>query len=574
MSVSDVAFDGGGSHDPDGRITSYEWSFGDGATATGPAVTPRLRAPRHLRGGARRARRQRRAAQRRARHRAWCVVNAAPIADAGPDLSAAPGEELVLDGSGSVDPDGAVAGWAWAFPDGSEARGRPGGAQLRRAGAVPRPADRPRRQRAAEAFDTDEMVVAVNAPPVAIAGPDLLVAPGAPVRFDGGSSFDPDGRIVVLALGLRRPRGADPGAGRRAHLRRRPASAPRSSRWRTRAAPPTRRRRRRWRSASTTRRSPTPGRRSDTDTLYVTLDGSASSDADGDRLIHTWDFGDGSPPALGETVTHAYPRSGVFPVTLTRRRRHRARQRHRVRRDPRRHRRPPGGGRRRQPRRLLGRRDPLRRQRLQRPGRRAPALPLGLRRRHPRRGRQPEQDLRGAGRLHRDPDRAGRIRLAARRAFRPHRRRGARGADRHRRAAAAGLHQPDRALRRLEVRRRRRRGQRLLVELRRRLDRRRRAPDPRLRAPRQLPGHADHHRRRPRQLRRARHRHHRRDRGRGAAPRHPRPRPRRRRGARGVRGRAAGRPGNARFAGRSTTAAHRGRRRRPSTPSPRPAPTS
>ena len=54
-----------------------------------------------------------------------------------------------------------------------------------------------------------------------------------------------------------------------------------------------------------------------TDDLYVTLDGSASSDADGDRLIHTWDFGDGSPPALGEVVTHAYPRSGIFPVTLT-----------------------------------------------------------------------------------------------------------------------------------------------------------------------------------------------------------------------------------------------------------------
>ena len=54
-----------------------------------------------------------------------------------------------------------------------------------------------------------------------------------------------------------------------------------------------------------------------TDALYVTLDGSGSSDADGDRLIHTWDFGDGSPPALGEVVTHAYPRSGIFPVTLT-----------------------------------------------------------------------------------------------------------------------------------------------------------------------------------------------------------------------------------------------------------------
>ncbi len=54
-----------------------------------------------------------------------------------------------------------------------------------------------------------------------------------------------------------------------------------------------------------------------TDDLYVTLDGSGSSDGDGDHLIHTWDFGDGSAPAEGEVVTHAYPHSGVFPVKLT-----------------------------------------------------------------------------------------------------------------------------------------------------------------------------------------------------------------------------------------------------------------
>ena len=38
VAVSEVAFDGGGSHDPDGRITAYDWSFGDGATASGQSV--------------------------------------------------------------------------------------------------------------------------------------------------------------------------------------------------------------------------------------------------------------------------------------------------------------------------------------------------------------------------------------------------------------------------------------------------------------------------------------------------------------------------------------------------------
>ncbi len=124
VAVSEVAFDGGGSHDADGRITRWDWSFGDGATASGPQRPPRLRPPRHLRGRA--GGDATTAARRSTPHRdtATVRVNAAPIADAGPDLIAAPGEEVVLDGSGSVDPDDAIAGWTWRFPDGCEAAGR------------------------------------------------------------------------------------------------------------------------------------------------------------------------------------------------------------------------------------------------------------------------------------------------------------------------------------------------------------------------------------------------------------------------------------------------------------------
>lgn len=315
VAVSDVAFDGGGSHDPDGSISNYAWSFGDGATASGRTVRHAYARPGTYEvalvvtddSGA---------PLNTNRDTATVRINAAPIADAGPDLVAAPGEEVVLDGSGSVDPDGAIGVWTWRFPDGSEASGR----------RVAKTFADPGLQRVQltvrddtglpEAFDVAEMAVAVNAPPVAVAGPDRLVEPGAPVRFDGGGSYDPDGGIAawrwdfddldapVAATTAERTYDA-PGV-HSAQLTVTDASGAANGTARSEVA-------------IRVNHAPVAeaGAEIVTDSLYVTLDGSGSSDADGDRLIHTWDFGDGSPPALGETITHAWPRSGIFPVTLT-----------------------------------------------------------------------------------------------------------------------------------------------------------------------------------------------------------------------------------------------------------------
>ena len=197
VAVSEVAFDGGGSHDADGAITSYEWSFGDGATASGPQRPARLRPVRHLRGGARRARRQRRAAQHRPRHRDRARQRRADRRCRPRPDRRARRRRWCSTAPARVDPDGEVADWLWRFPDGSEAEGE----------RVARAFADPGLQRVlltvrddtglAEAFDVDEVTVAVNAPPVAVAGPDLLVAPGDPVRLDGSASFDPDGTIAA-----------------------------------------------------------------------------------------------------------------------------------------------------------------------------------------------------------------------------------------------------------------------------------------------------------------------------------------------------------------------------------------
>ena len=42
-----------------------------------------------------------------------------------------------------------------------------------------------------------------------------------------------------------------------------------------------------------------------------------SADPNGDVLIYTWNFGDGTPVAHGVNTTHAFARKGAFTVTLS-----------------------------------------------------------------------------------------------------------------------------------------------------------------------------------------------------------------------------------------------------------------
>ena len=53
-----------------------------------------------------------------------------------------------------------------------------------------------------------------------------------------------------------------------------------------------------------------------TDGLRVDVDGTTSSDADGDSLTYAWDFGDGAT-ATGPTASHTYAGNGTYTVTLT-----------------------------------------------------------------------------------------------------------------------------------------------------------------------------------------------------------------------------------------------------------------
>ena len=315
VTSSEVRFDGTGSHDPDSAIASYEWDFGDGASGTGATPVHVYQKPGDYlvrlmvtddSGTVRSS----------ASDSLRVTVNAAPIADAGPDLVGAPGQELAFAAGGSLDPDGDVAEFLWQFKDGATASGprvsyafdRPGVYHVRLAVRDDTNQDK--------AIDYDEAKVVINAPPVARAGHDVLAAPGEAVTFDAVSSFDPDGGIATYRWDFSdQPE---------------PAFGPQVVR--AYAAPGV------YTAQLTVSDNSGASNAVDQDELEIrinhapvaaagpdivtgqstiTFDGSGSADADGDPLTYVWDFGDGSPTAAGARVSHIYAEGGVYPVVLT-----------------------------------------------------------------------------------------------------------------------------------------------------------------------------------------------------------------------------------------------------------------
>ncbi|MDD9941194.1 MAG: PKD domain-containing protein [Myxococcales bacterium] len=114
-----IELDGSASYDPNDRIVSYTWDFGDGNQATGAVVshiyssvgiyTVSLTVTDEF-GAA-------------ATDEALVTVLARPVADAGPDVRVLVTIEATLDGSASSDPDGFIVDYDWDFGDGATGTG-------------------------------------------------------------------------------------------------------------------------------------------------------------------------------------------------------------------------------------------------------------------------------------------------------------------------------------------------------------------------------------------------------------------------------------------------------------------
>ena len=304
-------FVGAASFDPDGRIASYGWDFGDGGGGEGPVV-------HHVYGQpgpyvATLAVTDDRGA--RATDQAAVTVNAPPVANAGDDVTGTSGVAVELDGSASRDPDGSVTVWRWEFGDGTEARG----AQVSHAWAVPGTylvrltvTD----NRGAEASDLAlaaiDVVPSGNRPPVADAGADQVVQAGEEVVLSGAGSDDADGEIVGFAWDLgdggvatgveARHVYAAPGSYRVTLTVTDDAAATDSDTTTVRVnAPPT--------ADAGPDRDIVAGER-------ALFDASGSDDPDGRIVAYQWDFGDGSSDT-GALAGHVYGAKGSYTVGLT-----------------------------------------------------------------------------------------------------------------------------------------------------------------------------------------------------------------------------------------------------------------
>jgi PKD repeat protein len=310
-----LTFVGSGSIDPDGDVTEYLWDFKDGATGSGGQVAHSFARP-----GTYHVRLQVRDDTEHSSafdyDEAKVVINAPPVANAGQDILAAPGDAVRLDGANSFDIDGSIAAWRWDFSDGEPVQD---GREVVRAYAAPgvytarlTVTDD---SGAINATAQDEVVIRINHVPVASAGSDIHSG-RTTVSFDASLSADADGDALTYRWDF--GDGTPPAGGAQVtHTYATGGAYPvvltvddGTGLWNATAT-----------AAITVviNRPPVAVAGVNKDACagdIVVFDGSNSNDPDGGLLRYRWDFGDGTGAEV-VNPTKVYTHGGVYPVTLT-----------------------------------------------------------------------------------------------------------------------------------------------------------------------------------------------------------------------------------------------------------------
>jgi PKD repeat protein len=315
VTSSEVSFDASASSDYDGEITKYLWDFGD-SFKSGEKM------PVHIYSNPGKylvkltVTDDSKTSTKDHSDNLTVIVNSVPIADAGNDKISAPQEILKFDGSKSSDLDGEISSYEWDFGDGSSASGAKTSHSYAKPGIYSVTLTVRDNTGHTNAVSSDEAMVIVNQAPFALAGRDKVAAPGDKLVFDAFASYDSDGKVksyhwefsyVKNPSDLSRVERTFEEAGSYfAELTVTDNSGAINAVSKDKLDilinhPP----------------QSNPGSDVFTNNLSVIFDGSASADADGDKLSYVWNLGDGSPMVSGAKIAHTYKKGGIYPVILT-----------------------------------------------------------------------------------------------------------------------------------------------------------------------------------------------------------------------------------------------------------------
>lgn len=316
-----VSFDGSRSLDPDGRIVSYFWDFGDGATGKGPIISHVYAEP-GVYNVQLRPEDDTEEQSGTAYDEAVVTINHSPYAICGKDILAAPEEEITISGEKSFDPDGEITSYLWRITD-SKADSMVFETQ-KSAPVLSRRFSSPGAYKATltvtdnsgveNATGEDTVNIRINHPPVANAGNDIFSSLNT-VTVDAGESSDADGDPLDYVWDFGDGTYPQPGA-RVSHTYEKGGTYPvlltvhdNTGLSNSRSVD----------SIKITINQPPSadagGDRNACAGKVVIFDGSRSHDPENGVLNYRWDFGDGTSATI-VNPTKTYKKAGIYPVTL------------------------------------------------------------------------------------------------------------------------------------------------------------------------------------------------------------------------------------------------------------------
>ncbi|RKR72934.1 beta strand repeat-containing protein [Frondihabitans australicus] len=310
MNNLQVAFDGTGSSDPDGTVASYAWNFGDGSTGTGSTVNHT-----YASAGTYSVKLTVTDNQGATGTATSSVTVVAPHVNQPPSAvitASTTGLKVSVDGTGSSDPDGTVASYAWNFGDGSTATGSTSSHTYLAGGTYTVTLTVTDNSGATGTATQSVTVAAPNQAPVASM---TLGANALTLTADGSASQDPDGTIAAYSWNF----GDNTAAATTKTATHTYAAAGTYTVTLTvtdnQGATGT--------SSQTVTVSkapnvlPTASFTQSASNLKVSVDGTSSTDPDGTVQSYSWNFGDGTAAVTGATATHTYASAGTYKITLT-----------------------------------------------------------------------------------------------------------------------------------------------------------------------------------------------------------------------------------------------------------------